>query len=112
MNDFHNCIQKFLNYETGRAWVVCGSTTMSSLSEGPSLTRVFWTQSEGAGRHFQHSWTFPKPGIEVIGKMGLALAALGAAAGVDGGSPTLVQNGRFAKESRALAESRSSALLS
>ena len=78
---------------------------MGLLSDYPL---VFWTQSEGAGRHFQHSWTFPKPGIEVIGKMGLALGA----AAKDGGSPTLLQNGRFAKESRALAESRSSALLS
>ena len=81
---------------------------MSSLNEGPFRVYSGRSLKEPGGRHFQHSWAFPKPGIEVIGKMGLALGA----AAKDGGSPTLLQNGRFAKESRALAESRSSALLS
>ena len=96
MNDFHNCIQKFLNYETGRAWVVCGGTTMSSLSEGPSRVYSGRSLKEPAG-------IFSIPGRFLnLESRSLGKWASPWRGGGDGGSPTLVQNGRFAKECRAV----------
>ena len=76
---------------------------MSSLSEGPSRVYSGRSLKEPAG-------IFSIPGRFL--NLESRSSGKWASPWRGGGSPTLVQNGRFAKESRALAESRSSALLS